>query len=881
MAPFRRFLRRFFSKASTRAAEDVEQLRLDFKERYHDFRLLLNANNQALEIMAELERALHGQHPFGMAFIRSACTSVSVNVHRMILKLERLAPGKYQALMERFSMIQGRIEDLLAHKKTTPDPRLIVPLSQISKDMADLVGGKMANLGEIGNRLNIPVPEGFVLTATAYQRFFDYNDLQTDINRRIQASETDQLENLYSMSADIQQLIIRSKIPADLRREVESAWRNLEKKAGRKLTMALRSSAVGEDAAGASFAGQYRSELNVSFEHIFQAYKEVVASKYSLPATTYRLNRGFRDEDIAMCVGCLAMVDARSAGVIYTRNPVGLRDDSVLINAAWGLPKTVVDGSSACDLVVLSRDDPPRILSENIVSKQSQFRCYPEEGVCRMDLTGDQRDLPALTRSTAVRLAQMAVQLENLYGDPQDIEWAVDHDDRIYILQCRGLPIMDGTDGEAEKQSRAEYDGGNPPDLIAAGGVTASPGVACGPVFLAEKGVDILAFEAGSVLVVHQALPRWAPLLNRAAAVVSEQGGFAGHLANVAREFGVPALFGISGAAARLASGSLVTVDANGCSVYAGCIESLLASKKSARKNLMKDSPVYNTLKAASRFIIPLHLLDPASDDFKPQNCRTLHDITRFIHEKSVHEMFDFGKDHNFSERSSKQLFYKVPMQWWVLNLDDGFAKEVDSKYIRLEEIVSVPMRALWRGFTSIAWHGPPLDGRGLVSVMFQATQNKSLNTGVRSVYAERNYFMISRNFCNFTSRLGFHFSTLETLVSERSQENYITFQFKGGAADLERRLMRVDFIGEILNELDFKIEIREDHLTARLNGREMDYMLKRLEILGYLTLHTRQLDMIMANPGQVAYYREKIGKDIEAILTACAAFDDLELKVC
>ena len=855
------------------AAVDDEALRRSFKLRYMRFRRLLNANDKALKTISEMESVLAGNKPFGMSFIRSRCALLFVNVYQIIQHLDSLSGGRHKALYDTFGRLQQTITPVLESAPPGGETPLVLDIQAIDRSHAEAAGVKMASLGDIARNLKVTVPAGFVISATAYHRLMAHNHLQEEINQRIQSHDGDHLDQLYALSSVLQQLVMAAQVPQEVVTTIEGAVATLQSRVGGPLALAVRSSGVNEDLPGASFAGQYRSLLNVRPDHITDAFKEVVAGKFSATAMTYRFHRGLRDEDIVMCVGCLQMVDAVSGGVLYTRNPVDIRSDTIIINAVWGLPKMVVDGRSAVDQFVVSRKPPHTVQIRQIGTKTVAYRCLAKEGICRNEVVADQSQSASIDDSQASALARLAVTIEDYYGQPQDIEWAIDKQGAIILLQCRPLSITALEQGMPDDAADEQAADAAATVVAAASGlvllhgkVTASRGVGAGPVRVLKREADALQFVDGEVMVIQQSLPGFAVLLNRAAAVIAEHGSISSHLANVAREYRVPALFDVEGAMSRLAEARTVTVDADALKVYAGTVTTLLRQRPRLR-HVMAGTPVYNTLKAVMPHIAPLTLLNPDAPTFSPAHCTSLHDIIRYCHEKAVHEMFAFGRDNAFPMRSSKQLVVNVPMQWWILNLDDGFTEEVAGPTVQLENIASIPMRALWQGITQVPWQGPPpIDGKGFLSVMFQATRNTALVPGVRSQYAQRNYFMIAKNYCSLMSRFGFHFSTVESYVSDRVPENYIIFRFKGGAADDFRKMRRIHLIADILEESGFAVSLTEDALRARFEDYPLAVMQNRLNIIGYLTMHTRQLDMVMSREAMVDHYRQKIRADIQRL---------------
>jgi pyruvate,water dikinase len=694
----------------------------------------------------------------------------------------------------------------------------------------------------------------------------DYNRLRGHIQDLVQSADTGRMSRIYDLSVRLQKLILEAELPPRLVREIKNQYRRLEETQGAGVVVAMRSSALFEDHPGQSFAGQYRTVFNVTGDNIVHAYRQVVSSKYRVQAMMYRLNHGIRDDQIAMCVGCMPVVNAKAGGVAYSRNPLKSRDDSVTIHSVWGLPKPVVDGTVASDHFVVSRREPLKITHKKVAEKNEQF-VYSEgegEGPCCRTVALDKKyqRTASLTDKQALEIARIVLEIERTYHAAKDVEWAVDQDGSVVILQSRTLKQIETGDGTTEGlvDRTNTIEAHENVSVILSGTMTACPGAGSGPVYVVRKEADALNFPRGSVLVAAQALPYWATLLGLASAVVTEQGSIAGHLASVAREFRVPMLLGAVGATEKLQSGDTVTVNASTKRIYRGRIESVLSETKPVFQIEIDESPVYEALRGVSEYVTHLNLLDPDAPTFRAKYCRSLHDITRFCHEKSVEEMFQFGKKHKFPERSSRQLLCDVPMQFWIIDLDDGFESKTQSpKYIRLEEITSVPMIAIWNGMMEIEWEGPPpMDARGFMGVLMESVVDPALNPSMPSAYSSRNYFMISKNFCSLQSRFGYHFSTVEALVGERERENYIAFQFKGGAASLERKVRRARLVAEIIEEQGFRVDLKQDSVRGRLEGYGRGSMESHLAALGYLIFHTRQLDMVMTNDASIEFYKQK-----------------------
>jgi pyruvate,water dikinase len=813
-------------------------------EKYANFQRLLAANNTILALMTDMEEKLSGDFIFDLQYIRASVSQLAEETATLVDALNGLGDQRYEGLIDAFRRTIAEVEGVLSQRREIQKAPLTISFDELDLEKAEVVGGKNANLGEVRNRVGLPVPPGFAISTYAYKLFLDYNQLATRIPDFLGFWQVDDMDSLARVSDKLKSMINQAQVPPELEAAIHAAHDDLWGQDPTHPLVAMRSSAVGEDLS-LTFAGQYATYLNVAASELATRYKDIVASLFTPRALFYYKNKGFKEEEMAMGVAVLPMIDAKASGVLFTRQPEAAEQDAVLINAVWGLGKYAVDGVIDPDHYWVAYHPPGEIIEQRIPSKKVMLVNVPGGGVQEAPVPPEQVNAPCLGPRHLQELVQWAATLEAHYGRPQDIEWALDFEDRLWLLQSRQLHMLHKRAPEARARTLKQY-----PVLLDHGSI-ACRGVGAGPVVLVRREEDLKNFPQGGVLVARHTSPKYVTVMPQAAAIIIDAGSPTGHMALLAREFQVPAILNTGNATQILQPGQEVTVDANFSNVYAGIITELLEPRQS-KTNDLADSPVFRTLKAVLKKIVPLNLINPQSETFTPEGCRTIHDIVRFAHEFSMREMFRLTENEVQGGKEVVDLDSGLPLKVRILDLGGGL-KRGWKRTVRPEQITSIPFKAFWQGLTAMRWpQGKPAGAQSLSSVFVKSEEEVAQGA---DPYRDQSYVVLSENYMNFSIRLGYHLSMVEAYVSGQINDNYITFTFRGGGSTPERRERRARLIEAIIDRMDLNYQRQGDTIEAKLSKYPVEQMAHRLILFGKLTLYTKQLDMVLFSEGIVDWY--------------------------
>lgn len=446
--------------------------------------------------------------------------------------------------------------------------RTIIWFEDIGRGDIPLVGGKNASLGEMIGALaanGIQVPPGFATTAGAFRAYLDANGLNDTIGATLARLEQGRI-TLAAAGHAIRSAIIDGSFPEATRAAIVAAYRELSARmGGGEVAVAVRSSATAEDLPDASFAGQQETFLNVRGEAaLLETCRRCYASLFTDRAITYRQLKGFDHSKVALSVGVQQMVraDIGGAGVMFSIDTESGFDKVVLINAAWGLGETVVQGTVSPDEYQVFKpllDDPALvpILERRCGSKaQKLIHAGTPGGETRLvPCSKAEQARLVLSDVEILDLARQAVTIERHYGQPMDIEWAKDGETGLlFIVQARPETVQSRLSGALLSYTIRSHGA----ELLR--GLSVGQAVVSGRVCLIESPRDIDRFVDGAILVTPTTDPDWVPIMKRAAAIVTDHGGRTSHAAIVSRELGLPAIVGTGNATELLHDQQTVTV---------------------------------------------------------------------------------------------------------------------------------------------------------------------------------------------------------------------------------------------------------------------------------------------------------------------------------
>jgi pyruvate,water dikinase len=814
-----------------RAPTDVADLR----SRYQIFRDFLSVNNELLELLSELEEEASWTS-FRQPRVRMEIRALFDGTADLVALLNQLSGDRYFDLANVVTSIRHDVMEFLAKLQDEQDPRLTLQLAEITPETVGHVGGKAVNLARLDD-MGMRVPPFFVITTEAYREFLEHHGLGSKLRAVLAPARLDAPDDFRRRCELAQGLIDNAPVPAAFIDAIASAWRAAGFAPDE--TAAVRSSASGEDSE-LSFAGQFDSVLNVPQAAVAEAWKAVVRSRFAPRAVFYRRAAGLAEVDTPMAVLVQRMVPARASGVLFTRQPNDPKAPLMLVTSVFGLGADASAGTASADQLAVSRRAPHAVLERRLARKGERLVGTEGGGVARAPVEAEAQLQASVSDPEAAALAVEALAIEEYFGRPQDLEWTIDTEGAMWILQARPLRV--------EKAEAAGREVPADAPLLLRGGEVVWPGRAVGPVAVVRTREDEDRIPTGALLVTHQLLPDCVRFLPRVCGVLVERGSVTGHAASIVREFRVPSLFGVDGAIETLVPGQIVSMDVATRRVFAGALWPEL------RDHLPLTLVGRATVGLPSVLAGKLTKLS-GSSFMSSWACQSLHDVIRFAHEMAIQAMFEIGdRLLDRPEGGAKKLECPPPIYMHLVDLGGGLAPGTEAKRrVRPEEVASMPFQALWRGLGDEEFERRRLSRphvRAFGSVMASTVSGD----GLRDLGAP-NYACITESYLNLNSRQAYHFAIVDAFLADNQNNNHISLRFKGGGAAPWQRALRAQFMAEVLRRHHFTVTVTGDLLNAWYRGLDRGTGAEALTMIGHLLRFSAQLDMWIKNETEMRQY--------------------------
>jgi len=500
--------------------------------------------------------------------------------------------------------------------------KLVLWFEELRKEDVPIVGGKNANLGEM-IKVGIPVPPGFAITAYAYQKFIEETGISRKIYDIIRETVTDinDPKQYEDASKKIRELIESTPMPQEIEDAIRNAYAELNRKTNiNQVFVAVRSSATAEDLPDASFAGQQETYLNVKgIEELIEKTVKCWSSLFTPRAIFYRTQKGFPHEKVLISVGVQKMVNSRAAGVMFTIDPVTGDSEKIVIEGNYGLGESVVSGAVTPDDYIVDKKTL-KILKKQIGKKTVEYIRDPETGkTVHLEVSPERQAQPCLNNEEIIKLAELGKKIEEHYGAPQDIEWAIERDmsfpENIFIVQSRPETVWSVKKMEEVKPEVVGFKPAEELKVIARGIAAGKRDIGAGKakvVFSPDEATK--SMQKGDILVTTMTNPDFVPYMKMASAIVTDKGGVTCHAAIVSRELGIPCVVGTETATKTMETGKEYTVDARSGVVYEGRLSTITSTATPMSTTVTAGSVVQQAPVTATKIYMNLGVPEKIAD---------------------------------------------------------------------------------------------------------------------------------------------------------------------------------------------------------------------------------------------------------------------------